>query len=106
MHDEPRRTIDDLKERQRNLTWPEALENSRGVDELLWKGDPKAPLVQRIGIGLFGFAFALTAVFVFYAIFAREWEPASLLAIIVASAFLFAGLKMLWNAFRRKRKSA
>jgi hypothetical protein len=44
--------IQDLKASQENLTWPGALRNNRGVDALFWKGNPKAPLVQRIGLML------------------------------------------------------
>jgi lipopolysaccharide export LptBFGC system permease protein LptF len=51
--------IQDLKASQENLTWPGALRNNRGVDALFWKGNPKAPLVQRIGLILVAVALVL-----------------------------------------------
>ncbi len=52
MHDEPQKTVEELKERQRNLTWPEALKNSRTWMSFFGRVHPKAPLVQRIGMRL------------------------------------------------------
>ncbi|HEX4321824.1 MAG TPA: hypothetical protein VHZ52_13010 [Acidobacteriaceae bacterium] len=51
--------IEDVRARQSNTLWPDALRNGRSVDAFLWKGDPNAPLVQRIGAWIFGLTFIL-----------------------------------------------
>ena len=54
--------ISDLEAKQRNFVWPDTMRNSRGVDVLFFKGDPKAPMVQRIGCWVFGISmFFITA---------------------------------------------
>ena len=54
--------IEDVKARQRNTTWPDAMVNSSTVDGLLWKGSPNATKVQRIGIAIWGLTFAFLGV--------------------------------------------
>jgi hypothetical protein len=49
--------IESIKDRQRNLTWPDLLRNGRFVDEFLWKGARDAPLVQRIGAVVLALAY-------------------------------------------------
>src|SRR6266436_6347938 len=50
-----RRTfIDDVRDREKNILWPDAMRNARSVDAYLWKGSENAPLVQRIGSWLIG----------------------------------------------------
>jgi hypothetical protein len=57
--------IEDVSAKQRNTVWPDAMINSKGVDEFLWRGSPDAPLVQRIGAWIFGITFMfLGAMFV------------------------------------------
>jgi hypothetical protein len=51
---DPQEFIHDVEARQRNILWPDALRNARSVDRLIFRGAPDAPLVQRIGIILFG----------------------------------------------------
>lgn len=55
--------VDDLKARQRNLTWPHLLRGSRSVDEYLWKGARDAPMVQRIGAIILALAYLAVALF-------------------------------------------
>jgi hypothetical protein len=53
---------EELEAKQRNLVWPDTMRNSRGVDVLFFKGDPKAPTVQRVGCWVFGISmFFVTA---------------------------------------------
>jgi hypothetical protein len=52
---------------QRRTTFPDTLRAGRSVDSLLWHGDPKAPLVQRIGLAIFAVMFLGPAAgFVFF----------------------------------------
>lgn len=53
-HTERQEWIAEIEKKQRNLTWPDAMRNSRGVDALFFKGNPDAPMVQRIGCWIFG----------------------------------------------------
>ena len=46
--------INDIWSKQQNVVWPGPLRNSRSITELLWKGSPYLPLVQRIGLWLIG----------------------------------------------------
>ena len=60
-HNEQQTWIAQVEAKQRNLTWPDALRNSRGVDALFFKGNPDAPVVQRIGCWIFGCAMFFVA---------------------------------------------
>ena len=51
--------IRDIRRKQRNVIWPEALHNSRSIDEFLWKGSSNPSLVQRIGAWLIGLVLRL-----------------------------------------------
>ena len=51
--------IEEIEAKQKNTVWPDTLRNSRSVDAFLWKGDPGAPLVQRMGAWIFGLFFIL-----------------------------------------------
>jgi hypothetical protein len=55
--DELREYIGQIERQQSNILWPDSLHNSRGVDELLWKGKKDAPLIQRAGIAVFALLF-------------------------------------------------
>jgi len=49
--------IGDIKSKQNNTLWPEAMVNARSVDKFLWWGLENPPLVQRIAAWLFGITF-------------------------------------------------
>ena len=78
------------------------MRNGRNVDDLLWKGDPKAPPVQRFGIALFGVVFILIGIGSVSAALQREWELGSLIQIILFCGSSLVGLRLLWNAFRHE----
>jgi len=77
---------DDVELRQRNTVWPDTMRNGMIVDGYLWKGNPKAPLVQRIGAGVFGIAFLMFAVMLGYMAARASLWPLYLLA--AACAYL------------------
>ncbi len=56
-HDPGRKLYEEVQARQRNTTWPDAMKNSRGVDDLLWNGSPNPTRVQRAGILIFGISY-------------------------------------------------
>jgi hypothetical protein len=91
--------IEEIKARQRNTVWPEMQANSRAVDSLIFKGDPNATPVQRIGIGLFGAFFVLAGI-AFIGI-GRDLHSVAPFLISFA-AFLLGGL-VLFNSLRGLR---
>jgi len=93
--------IENVKNKQRNTIWPEALNNSRDVDEFLWKGAPDAPLVQRVGAWLFGMVFVLVGVGWFAAGYARNWWIFCLLSFV----WFFVGVRVFLNGFRKHRRA-
>jgi hypothetical protein len=89
--------IEDIRDRQRNTVFPDTLRGGRSVDELLFKGSPNAPLVQRIGVLILALAYVLVGiVFVSMAFEQRHWFIGAFAAIIFAVAGLF-----IRNAFRK-----
>lgn len=94
-----RELLEDIARKQRNVQWPEAIENVRGVDELLLKGNPRATIVQRIGVAVFGLGF-LCAGLLTTAEGIGSREPIETIASLAILAF---GLKVTCNAFRRNK---
>jgi len=96
--------VDEIKKKQRNTVWPDTLLNGRSVDEYLWKGSRDAPLVQRIGAWLFGFAFMLFGVTLVEVDREATPERKSIVFVILAVLFFGLGIKMFLNGFRRRHK--
>jgi hypothetical protein len=89
--------IEDVRDRQRNTLWPDAMVNSSSADDLLWKGSAKATKVQRVGVALFGLAFAC---------FGGIWEMIgfeehSRTFAVAGLISLALGAKVFLNAFKR-----
>jgi Flp pilus assembly protein TadB len=95
---------EDVEERQRGILVPDLIRSGRSVDEFMWKGDPKALPVQRIGLLVFGIFFLfLFSVAVFIIIASRTWEGlvVGLPVGVISGIFSFRFLR---NAFRRGRR--
>ena len=89
--------IESIKDRQKNVLWPDVLRGGRSVDELLWKGARDAPLVQRIGVVILALAYIMVAMtFISLAIEQRSWLAS-------ASALILLGLGgwFIRNALRK-----
>jgi hypothetical protein len=97
-----RSVVEGLKAKQRNLVWPDALINSRGVDEFLWKGAPNAPLVQRVAAWLFGLAFIAVGL----GFIAVAYEKGFIVFGVLSIVWFFAGVKVFLNGFRRRKATA
>lgn len=102
--DPQQRLVEDVKQKQSNTLWPDAPNNGRSVDEFLWKGNPDAPLVQRIGACIFGLTFMLCGAG--FVEIDREItaDRKSIVLVIMGVLFFGAGLKVFLNGFRRRRK--
>ena len=90
--------VDELKARQRNLVWPDALISSRRVDEFLWRGAPDAPLVQRVGARLFGLAFTLAGIFGLIVTYEKHFIAFGILSIVC----IYVGGRIFLNGFLRR----
>ena len=89
--------IDDLKTKQRNLTWPDVLRGSRSIDEFLWKGARDAPMVQRIGAIILALAYLAVALFfIGWTSNGGGWLSGLLSLVLIA-----AGAKIVHSATRR-----
>jgi len=88
--------IDDLKAKQRNLTWPDVLRGNRSVDEFLWKGARDAPMVQRIG------AIILAVAYLAVALFFIDWTSngGGWLSGLLSLVLIAAGAKIVHSATR------
>jgi dipeptide/tripeptide permease len=90
--------LEEVKTRQRNTLWPDAMVNSSRVDALLWKGSAKATRVQRIAIVIFGMGFfSIGVCFLFMAS-----EQHSILEAAVSMILLIIGTRVAWNAFKHE----
>jgi hypothetical protein len=91
--------IDEIKDRQSNTLWPDAMKNSRGVDEFLWESSPDAPLVQRMGAWLFGIFFILGGLGWLDVAYEKHWTVFGVLSV----AWFLIGGKVFLNGFRRHK---
>jgi hypothetical protein len=98
----------ELEEKQSATTFPETIRAGRSVDEFLWKGDPKATRVQRVGL----FIFAAMFLFLFVCFLAimivmfvkRDFDWVSFLIVLMfATLSGIAGFRFLFNAFRHQK---
>jgi hypothetical protein len=95
------RVIEEVKARQRNIVFLDTVRNSRNVDAFLLRGDPNAPLVQRVGAWIFGLFFLLCGIACLgLALNSHSWAD-----IIYSIAGFLIGIKVLLSGFRRRRKS-
>jgi hypothetical protein len=91
--------IEDVRAKQRNTVWPDAMINSRSVDAFLWKGSPNAPLVQRIGAWIFGLTFILLGL----GWVAVAYEKDDLVFGVLSIAWFAVGGKVFSNGIRRRK---
>jgi hypothetical protein len=94
--------IEEIKAKQRNTVWPDTMRNGRSVDAFLWKGDPDAPRVQRIGACIFGLFFILCGAAWLDAAYERRSPVVGVLSI----AWFLVGGRIFLNGFRRRRARA
>jgi hypothetical protein len=98
-----KRSRNELEERQRAILVPDLIRSGRSVDDFMWNGDPKASLVQRIGLFIFGVFFLVlfcTGVFII-----ATWTWAGFVVGLPTSVIpgIFS-FRFLRNAFRKKHR--
>jgi hypothetical protein len=89
--------VDDVEFKQRNTTWPDAMVNARGVDEVLWTRSRHITKVQRIGVAVLGLAFVLIGI-----LFVGDLDlGGGRLSVLFGTVSLLVGAKLLWNSIRK-----
>jgi hypothetical protein len=96
MKSEPDSTVEELKRRQRNIVFPDTVTNARSVDAFLLRGDPRAPLIQRMGAWVFGSFFVLCGVVCFN----LALNSHAVADYIYCAAGFLIGIKLLISGFR------
>jgi len=95
----------DLKARQRNIVFPDTVRNGRSVDKILWKGDPDAPLVQRIGTTIFGISYFAMGVGFWLLALQEKDLSGRIVERLIGSAVILLALRMFFNAAKRRKHS-
>ncbi len=92
--------LEELHRKQGAAKWPETLEAGRSVDEFLWKGDPKATPVQRIGLAIYGVGFLfLFVIAIVIIVVGRDW-PDIIGGLVGGTPSGIFAFRFLRNAFR------
>ena len=92
--------IEEINAKQRNTVWPGPMINSRDVDAFLWRGDPNAPLVQRMAAWIYGIFFMVVGGFGFLAVaYQKGWWAFGVFSIV----WFLVGGKVFLNGFRRRK---
>jgi hypothetical protein len=97
------RIREDAEEHQRAILVPDLIRSGRSVDEFMWKGDPKASLVQRIGLLIFGLMFLVLFAIAVVILATSTWEGALVGSVMGAFSGIFS-FRFLRNAFKGKRR--
>jgi hypothetical protein len=101
-----------LKETDHELppvTWPETTLNpGRAVDEFLWKGDPKATPILRLGLVIYALMFLLLfvvlVVVMIVMIVRHDFDWVSFLGVLMMGTLSgIFGFRFLLNAFRHQK---
>jgi hypothetical protein len=101
MKPEPNSITDEVRQRQRNIVFPDTVKNARRVDALLLRGDPNAPLVQRVGAWVFGCFFLLCGI----ACLGLAIKSHATADWIYSVAGFLIGTKVLISGFRRRSRT-
>ena len=91
------------------VTWPETTLNpGRAVDEFLWKGDPKATPIQRVGLVIYALMFLLLfvgfVVVMIVMIVKHDFDWVSFLGVLMIGTLSgILGFRFLLNVFRHQK---
>jgi hypothetical protein len=88
---------------QRAVLVPDLLRSGRSVDEFMWKGDPKASLVQRIGLLIYGAMFLTFFALAVFILLTGGWGGLPVGLVVGALSGIFS-FRFLRNAFKKKRR--
>jgi hypothetical protein len=94
---------EEIENKQKAILWEDARKGGRGVDAFLWKGDPYAKPVQRIGLIVFGAQFLFLAVFMSSIPFQKHFDDGWPVEFLMATGSFLISLRLFRNAFLRPR---
>lgn len=104
------RLIQETRDSQRNIVFPDTVRNGRSVDLFLWKGSAHPTLVQRIGARTFGVMFMVLGLeLLSQAVRTRVEDGFSAGIVIIAAislSIVLVGIRMFRNGFPRRANSA
>ena len=92
---------EEVEDAQKATIWPDAMRNGRPVDAFLWRGDPKAKPVQRIGLIVFALTFMLLSLAFSSIPFEKNFEDGWAIEFFMALLLLLLALRFIRNAFLR-----
>ena len=99
--------IDESRDRQRNIVFPDTVRNARAVDVFLWRGSPDPPLVQRIAAWMFGLMFIFLG-FAIFALATKVWDDNSWFGVVVTALMSLScagiGIRIFRNGFPRHER--
>jgi hypothetical protein len=100
--------IEESRDRQRNIVFPDTVRNARAVDVFLWRRSPNPTVVQRIGAWLFGSTWVgggLALGMLASKAYSRDRDLLAFGAIAVIALFFFAvGIRIFRNGFPRSTR--
>jgi hypothetical protein len=94
----------DIEARERAFLWEVSRCDGEGDDAFLWKGDPQAKPIQRIGLILSACIFLLLVVCLTSFVYQSHFENGSVVALLVCSALTLLSARLIRNAFLRRKK--
>ncbi|WP_348262133.1 hypothetical protein P8935_20300 [Telmatobacter sp. DSM 110680] len=88
----------DIEAKQRSIIWPDYLAATGRVYGFLWNGDPKAKIIPRAGLVLFGLHFFAGGIAFIAASIGGEPEDRFYPGAVIGSVFVLLALRMFRNA--------
>lgn len=96
----------EIEAQQKAAPWEDARRGDKDADAFLWKGDPQARPIQRIGLILFACLFLLLAVCLASLVFQSHFENGSVVALLVCVALTLLSARLIRNAFLHSKHPA
>ena len=94
---------EEMRERQRNLIWPDLTRNSRMADVFLWRGSPRPTPVQRISACLFGIVFIGLGATMLSTVSASDSFLKRFIVTLISLSAIALGLKVGFNGVRKAK---
>jgi hypothetical protein len=94
---------EEIETNQQSILWEDQIRNIRAYDDFLWNGSPKATPVQRAGLALYALYFGLNGLFLIAVFLGSEPGDPVVIMLLPAAIMIFFSLRILFNAFRRRR---
>jgi hypothetical protein len=94
----------DIEAREKVLLWGDSRCDGQSADAFLWRGDPQAKPIQRIGLILFACIFLSLVVCLASFVFQAHFKNGSVVAFLVCVALTLLSARLIRNAFLRPKR--